>query len=68
MAQNLGILKSALHERSKDGYIEAHSKSINPSPTEAKKISRLEFTIYMLDPLKLESFVDMMDRVHVHER
>jgi hypothetical protein len=70
LAEAIGVPKSSLHRWFKQGKLRRHSNALKPLLTEANKIDRLRWCIYMLDPNTMPhepKFIDMENIVHLDE-
>ncbi|KAL4564074.1 hypothetical protein LXL04_028124 [Taraxacum kok-saghyz] len=71
IAKSLGVSKSTLHRRIKEGELRPHTNAIKPDLTDANKTKRLEFCLSMITrPLSNSNptFHDMFNVVHIDEK
>jgi DNA invertase Pin-like site-specific DNA recombinase len=70
VAAALGVPKSTLHRRFKEGQLRRHSNTLKPLLKEANKKERLRWCICMLDPQTLPNkpkFIEMDNIIHLDE-
>ncbi|XP_026438869.1 uncharacterized protein LOC113337402 [Papaver somniferum] len=65
----MGMSKSTVHRRVKEGSIKAHSNAMKPGLKLSTKISRLKHCLSMVDEiLSPAKFHDMYNRIHIDEK
>lgn len=71
IAKSLGVSKSTLQRRIKEGELRPHTNAIKPDLTHANKTKRLEFCLSMITrslPNSNPTFHDMFNIVHIDEK
>lgn len=69
LAAAIGVPKSTLHRKFKEGQLKRHSNAIKPLLSDSNKIQRIEFALSMIIPRSNPpTFQDMFDCVHVDEK
>ncbi|XP_026429052.1 uncharacterized protein LOC113358882 [Papaver somniferum] len=71
IAHALKLSTTTVHRRIKDGYLRPHSNALRPGLTDANKIARVNFCLKMIDKGMTQSsnsFIDMLDQIHIVEK
>ena len=71
LASALGVPKSTMHKRIKEGVMRPTSNPVKPFLTDANKLSRLQHCISMLDPASFggaSEFKGMFYTIHIDEK
>lgn len=71
LARNLGMKKTTMHSRLKEGKVERHSSAIKPFLTDENKKARVQHALNMLEPSSIPHnpiFKHMYNVVHVDEK
>ncbi|KAL3519065.1 hypothetical protein ACH5RR_021654 [Cinchona calisaya] len=71
MSMALGMEKSTLHRRVKEGAIRSHSNAIKPELIAENMKSRLHFCLSMIDPGTISTnpmFMDTYNHIHIDEK
>ncbi|KAI3871432.1 hypothetical protein MKX03_030775, partial [Papaver bracteatum] len=67
----LNLSTATVHRRIKDGNLRLHSNALRPELTDENKIARVNFFLNMIDKGMTQysnSFIDMLDRIHIDEK
>jgi hypothetical protein len=68
----VGVSKTTLHRRIKEGFIRRHTSPLRPLLTDANKVARLQFCSSMIDPSSINAetvcFDGQWNRVHIDEK
>lgn len=71
IAHALNLSTATVHRRIKDGNLRPHSNALRPGLTDANKIARVNFCLKMIDKGMTQSsnsFIDMLDRIHIDQK
>ncbi|XP_026428378.1 uncharacterized protein LOC113324270 [Papaver somniferum] len=71
IAHELNLSTSTVHRLIKNGNLRPHSNALRPGLTDENKIGRVKFCLKMIDKgmdQSSNSFIDMLDRIHIDEK